>query len=129
MLTGTYPEVTPGELMRIAADTHFVELRITDVLSSGLPRAGDIRMEFAAAIHGFTSSGNCWVSAEEFEVFAAAVRRLNSAFHGRAKLASLSPSELFLSLSPSNSRGYVLVSFSASKSHPFSCSMSGEFEV
>jgi hypothetical protein len=34
-----------------------------------------------------------------------------------------------LSLSPTNSRGYVLVHFEGSKGLPLRCSMSGAFEV
>jgi len=57
------------------------------------------------------------------------VTQLYLSSKGLAKLVSMSPGEMSLSLSPANSRGYILVRFEGSKSLPFKCSMSGAFEV
>ena len=115
--------------MRIETHPHVVELRITDINAADSLRPADVRIEFSASVDSFEGRGSCWVAAEDFEAFAVDVRQLYLSSKGLAKLVSMSPGELSLSLSPANSRGYILVRFEGSKSLPFKCSMSGAFEV
>jgi hypothetical protein len=115
--------------MRIDTHPNVVELHITDITAPDSPRPGDVRIEFNASVGGFAGRGSCWVAAEHFQTFASAVRQLYLSSKGLAKLVSMSPGEMSLSLSPANSRGYILLRFEGSKSLPFECSMSGAFEV
>jgi len=117
------------KFVRIESHPNAVELRITDITSPESQRSRDVHIEFSASVDGFTGSGSCWVAAEDFNAFAIAVRQLYLSFTGQAKLISMSPGEMSLLLSPSNSRGYILVQFAGSKLQPFPCSMSGIFEV
>jgi len=115
--------------MRIEAPPDIIELRITEIIPSHLPAAGDLRLECKASIDGFAGSGWCWVYASNFEAFATAVEQLHDRFDCTATLASISPGQFSLSLAPANSRGYVLVQISIGRIVPTVRSMAGAFEV
>jgi hypothetical protein len=106
-----------------------VEISILEIAPRGLPSAGDVRLKITASIDGFAGWADCWVEEREFKRFAGAVSHLYSTFQGEAVLCSMSPGEASLSLSPANSRGYVLVQVTVAKRLPFQCSMSGCFEA
>jgi hypothetical protein len=115
--------------MRIETAPHFVELLITEVVPSGMPSEGDVRIEAKAQINGFVGFGSCWVGAREFKAFSIAAKQLLSSSKGIARLESISPGEFSLSLSPANPRGYFSVQVAISKRSPAPCAMSGTFEV
>ncbi len=114
--------------MRLETTPNFVELLITEVASSRLPSAGDIRVDVKTQIESFVGSGSCWIEEATLRAFSAATKQLLSSFQGSARLESISAGEFSLSLSPANSRGYVLVQVAISKSTPFPRAISGEFE-
>ena len=114
--------------MRIKNKPSFVELVTTEVVPSGLPSAGDVRVEVKASIDGFIGSGACWIEEPTLRAFATSCKQLLSSFQGSAHLESISPGEFSLSLSPANSRGYILVQVAISKSAPYTRSTSGAFE-
>ncbi len=115
--------------MRIEASPNFVELLITELVPSGLPSEGDVRIQVKAQIHDFVGSGSCWVEEPNFRSFSVNIDQLFSSFQGSAQLESISPGEFSLSLSPANSRGNILVQVTMSKSLPFPRAMSGTFEI
>jgi hypothetical protein len=115
--------------MRLESPPHFVEIRITEILSDQLPRAGDLRLEVEARIGGFSGDGHCWVGAPDFLIFSAQLSQLYENFKGVARLESMSPGQLSFSLSPANSRGYVQVKVGISRLMPVKLSMTGEFAI
>ncbi len=62
--------------MRLESPPHFIEIRITEILSDQLPRAGDLRLEVEAGIGGFSGDGHCWVDAADFLAFSAQLSQL-----------------------------------------------------
>ena len=115
--------------MRLESPPHFIEIRITEILSDQLPRAGDLRLEVEAGIGGFSGDGHCWVDAADFLAFSAQLSQLYENFKGVARLESMSPGQLSFSLSPANSHGYLQVKVVISRLTPVKLSMTGEFEI
>lgn len=115
--------------MRIASGEHVIEMHLREVLPAHLPSAGDVHFDFRASINSYIGWGSCWVEADRFAAFCAAVRRLQSGAAETACLTSLSPGEMTLAFAPGEDPGFVRVRFSCAKGYPLPCSMSGEFEI
>lgn len=116
--------------MRLDAKPHFVELRVTEMNPDTLPRPGDARLEASFRVDDFSGRCTCWVDGGDLRRFATALRELYTRFRGTASLESMSPGELSLSLVPANSRGYVRINVSLSKSEVGGQrAASGSFEV
>jgi hypothetical protein len=84
-------------------------LRIIEVLSSPLPRPGDVKLEAHLSGEGFVGASSAWVDAEALRKFSSQLAEITEHFRGAAVLDSMSPGELSLHLAPANGRGYVRV--------------------
>jgi hypothetical protein len=95
--------------MRLSSGPQSLDLRVTEVLSSALPRPGDLRLEARLSGEGFEGASSAWVDADTWRAFASQLADLVAHFRGVAVLESMSPGEMSLHLAPANGRGYVRV--------------------
>ena len=58
-------------VVRLETAPNFVEFLIIEAALSGLPSAGDIRVEVKVQIDGFVGSGSCWIEEPTLRAFSA----------------------------------------------------------
>lgn len=96
-------------MLRFEDQGSLVELDLAHVETDPLPSKGDAVVTIRVASAGFTGVNDAWVFADALREFCAALVRLERERRGEARLVSMSPNELDLTVRSIGSRGHMAV--------------------
>jgi len=101
--------VNDERVLRFGAQDPQIEIRAAIERDRALPSLGDARLSIQVRSSGFAGHNDLWVRREGLVAFAAALAQLDRLLAGEARLSSISPEELELTVRAVSSRGHLAV--------------------
>ena len=96
--------------MLIRDDKTQLEISAPEIVPTGQPGSGDIRLAVEVSAPGFRGrNGSAWVAGPAWERFLADLRQLERTRRGEASLTSMSPADLELRVCAVDRAGHILV--------------------
>lgn len=92
-------------MLRFHDQADFVEIDVANREDPG----GDVFVTVRVSSAGFAGHNDLWVLGSEFDGFCAALLRLEEKRTGEARLTSMSPEELVLTIRSVDSKGHMIV--------------------
>jgi len=121
--------------LRFGTQDNCIEIAASVEGDSSLPSFGDARLSILVHSNGFTGRNNLWVQREGLMAFATQLAKLDQTLAGDAKLISISPDELDLTVRAASARGHLAIFGSTGRrlqgensSYPHAVSFGFEFE-
>lgn len=96
-------------MLRLAADNGFIEIDVVEFGGEGTPAEEDAYITIRVQSSGFVGSNDLWVDGADFKSFCLQLVELERARKGEARLSSISPDELNLTIKAIDSLGHVAV--------------------
>ena len=96
-------------LLRFEAHGHWLELAASIEQDTSLQSLGDAYVQVSLHSEGFAGYNNLWLQREQIAQFAKQLATLDRILKGEARLSSISPNELGLTVRAVSSRGNVAV--------------------
>ena len=93
-------------VVRFTNGASLFEMNIAVEQDASLPSEGDACISASAESNGFAGACNAWVGRNELSAFLDSLVSLSKTLRGEARLESMSPQELSISISGSGGRGH-----------------------
>ena len=105
--------MTDESVLRFGTQNNFVEISAVIERDTSLQSHGDARLSIRVQSHGFSGRNALWAQREVLRAFAGQIAELERSLAGEAKLSSISPGELELTIRSVSPRGHIAVMGSA----------------
>jgi hypothetical protein len=87
-----------------------IEISASIEEDASMPSLGDAYVQIAISSSGFMGHNDLWIQSDELRQFCAGLAALDRTLRGEAKLSSMSPDELELTIRSVSLRGHLAVS-------------------